>query len=87
MNSLTARIACISEIYLDSSVAADDKDFSIKGYNLIITNYPSNQKRGGVCIYHKESLAFRLVKLITSANVYYVKSLLITKRITLGGLC
>ena len=35
---------CISEAYLDSSVAADDKDLSIKGYNLIIADHPSNQK-------------------------------------------
>ena len=26
------------------------------GYNLVLTDYPNNIKRGGVCIYYKESL-------------------------------
>ena len=31
------------------------------GYNLIRSDHLSNTKRGGVCIYYKESLAVRLV--------------------------
>lgn len=34
-------LICISEAYLDSSVATDDKDLS-KDYNLIRAHYPSN---------------------------------------------
>ena len=37
----------------------------IEGYNLIQSDYPSNTKRGGVCIYYKESLAVCIV-IITS---------------------
>ena len=33
----------------------------LEGYNLIRSDHPSNTKRGGVCIYYKESLAVRLV--------------------------
>ena len=48
---------CISETYFDSSVLDGD------GYNLIRADHPSNAKRGGVCIYYKESLGVRVVKL------------------------
>ena len=53
---------CISETYLDSSVQSGDTDISINGYNLIHVDHPSNTKRGGVCIYYRESLAVQLVK-------------------------
>ena len=53
---------CISETYLDSSVQSDDRYISINGYNLIRADHPSNNKRGGVCIYYRESLAAQLVK-------------------------
>ena len=53
---------CISETYLDSSVRTDDRDILINGYNIICADHPSNNKRGGVCIYYWESLAAQLVK-------------------------
>ena len=53
---------CISETYLDSSVHADDRDILINGYNLIRDDPPSNNKRGGVCIYYQESLDVELVE-------------------------
>ena len=53
---------CISEKYLDSSVQSDDRDISISVCNLIRAAHPSNNKRGGVCIYYRESLAAQLVK-------------------------
>ena len=53
---------CISETYLDSSVQSDDRDISVNGYNLIRADHSSNNKRGGVCIYYRESLAVPLVK-------------------------
>ena len=31
----------------------------LEGYNLIRSDHPSNTKRGGVCIYYKESLVVR----------------------------
>ena len=48
---------CISETYLDSTISSDNNDLNISGYNLIRADHPSNSKRGGVCIYYKESLA------------------------------
>ena len=37
----------------------------LDGYKLIRSDHPSNTKRGGVCIYYKESLAVRLVGIIS----------------------
>ena len=56
---------CISETFLDSSFEPDDKDLMLDGYKLIRSDHPSNTKRGGVCIYYKESLAVRLVGIIS----------------------
>ena len=52
---------CTSETYLDSSVPTDDRNTLINGYNLIRADHPSNNKRGGVCIYYRDSLAVQLV--------------------------
>ena len=57
---------CISETYLDSTVAADDKDLAIEGYNPVRADHPKDLKKGGVCIYYNESLAIQL------SNVNYL---------------
>ena len=49
-------IICLSETYLDSSTTSDDDNLAISGYNLIRSDHPSNNKRGGVCIYYKNFL-------------------------------
>ena len=40
-----------------------DRDSQLNGYHLIREDHPSNTKIGGVCIYYKDSLGVRLVKL------------------------
>ena len=54
---------CISETFFDSSILEADRNFQLNGYQPIRADHPSNTKKGGVCIYHKESLGVRLVKL------------------------
>ena len=54
-------IFCISEIYLNYSITEDDDSLRILGYNLIRSDYPSNNKRGGVAIYYKYFLPLKLV--------------------------
>ena len=56
-------VVCISETYLDSSTAYDDSNLEIAGYNLIRSDHPSNKKRGGVCIYYKNSLPLRVLSI------------------------
>ena len=48
---------CLSETYLDSSV--DYGSLEISGYFLIRFGHPSNKKRGGICIYHKNCLPLK----------------------------
>ena len=40
-----------------------DKSFHLNGYTLLRADLPNNLKRGVVCIYYKESLGVRGVKL------------------------
>ena len=54
---------CVSETFLNFSFESSDKDLMIEGYNLIRSDHPSNTKRGGVCIYYKESLVVRIVNI------------------------
>ena len=50
---------CLSETYLDSSTP--DSLLEIDGYILVRADHPNNIKRGGVCIYYKESLPVRVI--------------------------
>ena len=56
-------VVCISETYLDSSNAYDDSTLETAGYNLIRSDHPSNKKRGGVCIFYKNSLPLRVLSI------------------------
>ena len=52
---------CLSETYLDSSTPNNIID--IEGYNLVCADHPDDTKRGGVCIYYKESLPVKIINL------------------------
>ena len=52
---------CLSEIYLDSPIP--DDLIEIEGYSLVQADHPDNVKRGGVCIYYRESLPVRIKRL------------------------
>ena len=52
----------------------------IAGYNLVREDHPSNSKRGGVCVYYKSSLPFRVI------NVKYLQES-ISFELRIGGKC
>ena len=52
-------IICLSETYLDSNILPNDTNLEIPAYRLVRSDYPSNKKRGGVCIYFKNYLPLR----------------------------
>ena len=52
---------CLWETYLDSTTT--DDLLETDGYNLVRADHPDNIKRGGVCIYYKESLPVRVISL------------------------
>ena len=56
-------LICFSETFLDSSFTDDDRNLILNGYKLYRADHPSNTKKGGVCVYVKESLSIRLVPL------------------------
>ena len=60
---------CLSAPYLDSSIP--DNVLDIEGYKLIRADHPDNIKRGGVCIYYKESLPVQII------NQHYLKEALL----------
>ena len=61
---------CLSETYLDSSTP--DTLIEIEGYKLIRVDHPGNIKRGGVCIYYKESLPVQVI-----STPYFKEALLL----------
>ena len=61
------KIICLSETYLNSEIVSDDKNLEKPGYNLVREDHPSNSKRGGVCVYYKSSLPFKVI------NVKYLQ--------------
>ena len=65
-------VICISETYLNSDTTNVDENLEIVGCTLIRTDHPSNTKRGGVCIYCKHSLDFRLLEICYLEEVYFI---------------
>ena len=57
----------VNQPFLTDSLSfeSNDKDLMIEGYNLIRSDHPGNTKRDGVCIYYKESLAVRILNIIS----------------------
>ena len=56
-------IVKISSAYQKPTILEEDKSFHLNGSNLLRVDHPNNTKRGGVCIYCKESLGVCEVKL------------------------
>ena len=46
----------MSETFLDSTIDLNDGSININGYFILRADHPSKNKRGGVCIYFKQSL-------------------------------
>ena len=49
------------KLFLTLDTSTVDENPEIAGYTLIRADHPSNTKRGGVCIYCKHSLPFKLL--------------------------
>ena len=72
---------CLSETYLDSSTTSDDDNLAISGYNLIRSDHPSNNKRGGVCINYKKILPLRVL------GIQYLQECINFELNTAGKIC
>ena len=71
-------IICLSETYLNSEISTDDKNLEIPGYYLLRADHPSNNKRGGVCIFYRTNLPLRVL------NISYLSEC-ITFEISIGN--
>ena len=71
-------IICLSETYPNCEIPSDDENLEIAGYNLVREDHPSNSKRGGICVYYKSSLPFRVI------NVKYLQES-ISFELRIGG--
>ena len=56
-------IICLSETYLDTSISLSDPALTLDGYKMIRADHPMNIKRGGSCIYYKESLPINILNI------------------------
>ena len=73
-------IICLSETYLNSETSPDDDNLEMPGYNIIRKDHQSNTKRGGVCVYYKHKLPFKII------NIKYLQEC-ITFEIRIGRKC
>ena len=56
-------IICLSETFRNSFLQNDDDSLVLNGQELVRADYPSDFKRGGVCIYFKESLPIKVLNI------------------------
>ena len=61
-------IICLSETYLFSSILLDDNAVLFHGYELVKSDHPHNIKRGGFCIYPKETPSICFIDVPTLFN-------------------
>ena len=50
-------------MYLSSNISSDNENLDRPGYRLIRFDHPSNDKRGGVCVYLKSSLPIQILSI------------------------
>ena len=56
-------IICIAETFLDHSIPPDDPALTLNGYNIIRADNPHNTKKGGVCLYYKQTLGINILNI------------------------
>ena len=62
---------------------SDNDNLEIPGYNLVRSDHPSNNKRGGVCIYYKASLPLRAIDICFLKECIIFEVMIGDKQVTL----
>ena len=57
-------IICLSETYLNLTIATNNDNLDIDGYNLVHPDHPSNTKPRGVCICYRSYFPLQLINII-----------------------
>ena len=73
-------IICLSETFLDSSISSNDPSLLLDGYTLIRADHPMNVKKGGVCIYFKETLPLNVLNITNLQECLVVEILYNNKK-------
>ena len=76
-------LICLGETYLDSSFSIDDSNLILNGYNLVRADHPLDVRRGGVCIYYKESLPLRVLNVCPLSECLLIEVLYGKKNVLL----
>ena len=68
-------IICISESYLNSETLSNDDSLNIPSYNMVRADHPSGNRRGGVCVYYKETLPIKMLDInyLQECIFFYLK--------------
>ena len=74
-------VICLLETYLDSNIPSDDNSLEIPVYDLIRANHPSNSKRGGVCVYYRNSPRLKIL------NIFYLQKCIVFELKTGNKFC
>ena len=74
-------VICLSKTYLNASISNDDDNLEVPGYNSFRAGHPPNTKRGGLCIYYRNSLPPKVL------GIHYLQECINFKIITGGKLC
>ena len=56
-------IICLAETYLNSETSPNASRLEFPDYNLFRSDHPSNNKKGGVCVYYKSTLPLRILNI------------------------
>ena len=56
-------VICISKTFLNSTY--EYKDLPLNGYSLLCAVHAKNVKKGGVCIYFKETVGLKMILIPT----------------------
>ena len=64
-------IIILSETYLDSNILSEDANLEVQGYELIRTDFLSNFKRGGFCIYYTEEATEMAAKYLQNKKMCF----------------
>ena len=77
-------LICISESFLDSTFSTDDSALSLKGYKLIRSDHPQDVKRGGTCIYYKDTLPIKFLNIFNLSECLICEIQYEKKNVTLS---
>ena len=79
-------LICVSESFLDSSYSSNDPSLTLKGYKLARSDHPLDIKRGGSCVFYRESLPIKFLSISNLSECLICEILYNNKKCTIVSL-